>query len=428
MLVTMKKVIIYTLMAGALLAISNGCTRMQNPIFDKAATVRVDDKILEIRKQLIEEPHGWILEMATGSQQQYGTYQVALKFADNGEVLARSETPYDFTDWHKSNYLVATDKSISINFNTFNEAIHRFSTPDREEAGGLSKGYEGEYEYEIVDFSKADQLLLKGKRFGRITKMYRAVQSLDTHFEALAELKSKVYSYQGMGEQRQDALVGNQGGKTHLLRPHRDGFNVFTLETEGVDGLRTLSYAFTDKGIELSSPIEGVSSFVWDTTKGYYVGSDGSTLIARKDPLYIKYAAYLGEYTLQLRDASFDIRFEEHGYNEYVIKGAPVDIIATYVPVRDGFSIKAQSTTHNGEKIRIAMYDAKAGYLTTNTKYGVYSSPIPNTNPQEYEIIDDGTWGKYVANAFLLRHGTKSANYTKVTPYRWLDIKFIKKP
>ena len=118
-----------TLLVGGLAS----CHQEPEAVFNKSASERIDELTTEIQKTLTSSTTGWVLEYYPHGKQLYGGYPVSITFGDKGEVLMASDAPLadHKIDAVKSNYHLKSDKMVSLSFDTYNEAFHLFSDPDK---------------------------------------------------------------------------------------------------------------------------------------------------------------------------------------------------------------------------------------------------------------------------------------------------------
>lgn len=401
-------------------ALVSSCTNRTEELFDKTVNERIDEAATSLRQLLVSSQEGWVLEYIPASAQNYGAYYIGLKFSAKGEVLATTEMLSDPTSWIKSEYTIGKDKNLSINFDTYNEAIHMYSTPDRNYAGGRGRGFLGDYEFNIVERVSDNEVRVRGKKTGNYMTLRRATAPIDSFIGSILAMKKKAYNVTDMATAKQDALVGNVGGKSQLLKLEANGLNVFSMTTEGEADTRTISYFFTPTGIRLVSPIEGVTDFTWNDAAQRYESSSGN-LVARIDPTYEAYAKYLGAYTMAIGEGvTYDVTFTESGYREYTVTGLPFSFKAKYNVDRDCFEILAQPLGVNaaGETIHLAMWDTDKGRLVWGETVGMFSAPVKDSNPVKYALYDNGVWGDYKVTSFIIWKtlGGNSAGESKEYP------------
>lgn len=396
---------IATLALGLFLGLSS-CAMKEDNIFDASVNERVEVEVQKLNKLLVSSTEGWILDYIPGGTQQYGGYYIGLKFSEKGETLATNDLLTDNGSglWHKSQYIVGKDKSVSINFDTYNEAIHYFTTPDRTYAGGISLGFEGDHEFTLVKIVSDDEIQVRGKKTRNLMTLRRATGSIDSFMASVRAMRAKIFNPTEMNRLHQDALVGNLGSKEQIAKLDKGGLNVYTVKTTGEDGNKTMSYFVTPTGIRFVKPLEGVTEMSWDDS-AQQLKAGSQTLTARRDPTRDQYEAYLGEYTLTTADGkSYDVTFVEGAYNEYIVRGLPFEFKAIYNPERDRFEINVQQlqVLANGDKVVLAMWDSDAGNLAWGDKLGMYSSLVRNSSPSQYTMNDNGEWGTRKAISLIV--------------------------
>lgn len=411
---------IATLALGLFLMGLSGCAQKEDNVFDRSVSERVEEEVQRFNKLLVSSPEGWILDYVPGGTQQYGGYYIGLKFSEKGEALATNDLLTDNGSglWHKSQYIVGKDKSVSINFDTYNEAIHYFTTPDRTYAGGISLGFEGDHEFTLVQIVSDNEVQVRGKKTRNVMTLRRATGSIDSFMASIREMRAKIFNPTAMNLLHQDALVGNLGSKEQIVKVHQGGLNVYTVSTTGEDGNQVKSYFVTPTGIRFVSPIEGVTEMTWDES-AQQLKSGNQTLTARRDPTRDMYEAYLGNYTLTASGRNYDVTFTEGAYKEYIITGLPFNLKATFDSDKNRFEIRVQTLQElpNGDKVILCMWDTTAGQLTWGNEIGMYSSIDPNGNPQEYKMYDNGKWSSYKAKAFIVWQTNSNGSVGEYTGY-----------
>lgn len=394
---------IATLALGLFVMGLSGCAQKEDNIFDTSVNERVEEEVQKLSKLLVSSTEGWILDYIPGGTQQYGGYYIGLKFSDKGEALATNDMLTGSGSlWHKSQYVVGKDKSISINFDTYNEGIHYFTTPDRSYAGGISLGFEGDHEFTLVKIISDNEIQVRGKKTRNLMTLRRATTSIDDFMASIRAMRARIFNTPAMNLLHQDALVGNLGSKEQIVKVHQGGLNVYTVSTTGEDGNQVKSYFVTPTGIRFVSPIEGVTEMTWDES-AQQLKSGNQTLTARRDPTRDMYEAYLGNYTLRTGNRNYDVVFTEGAYKEYIITGLPFNIKATFNSEKNRFEIVVQTLQElpNGDKVILCMWDSVKGQVAWGAKLGMYSSLIENTNPQQYKMNDNGEWKTYKSNSLL---------------------------
>lgn len=158
----MKKIysLLFTLV---MLSAFTACTNEVDDVFDKSSAERIATAINDDTKLLTSAANGWVMKYYADTQ--YGGYNVYCKFNTDGTVNVSNELYGDsvFT----SHYSVAQSQGVLLSFDTYNELIHIFSTPDASVSGigDYGKGMLGDFEFRIQS-ACADSIVMKGKKHG----------------------------------------------------------------------------------------------------------------------------------------------------------------------------------------------------------------------------------------------------------------------
>lgn len=405
-------------------------------IFERSANERTATLANDLSKQLVGSENGWVLEYYPGQSKNFGGFVIGLRFNDKGEVLATSQPFFQYENgklkpltWNKSTYEVKTDRSVTLNFNTFNEAIHYFSDVDKNIGKGVGSAFEGDYQFLLGLSENPDVINLEGRESKRKMRLVRMTEPIQAYMDKLTEMKNKSYSYANMYAQHKDIVVGKIGGKDVeiTIDPTYQILHISGKDLERVENLR---YVYTPKGIRFDRPFLGVSELIWsDSESCYLAGSE--KLIARNDPNYPEFAKYLGEYTLEVslkggvrKNFPKPIIFEQAGVNKYVIKGLGYNVYADFDVKNKRFEIKPQVV---GGEAHLAVWDTKEGNLTWGEDEGMYSAPIEG-QPNHFKMVDNGKWASYSATSFILWNlSGKGAYKGSLEPKRIVSPVFIKK-
>lgn len=380
------------------------CSQKNEDVFDQNPSERMNTAVNATIEQLTSAQDGWILELVPNTGQ-YGAYSIGLRFSKSGEVLAVSEALERTSatsgelleESQRSSYKVAADAGLSINFDTYNEAIHYYSTPDRQYAGGRGKGYQGDYEFKVLEVRSADTLILQGKKANTIAVMYRAPKPVRTYMNEVVAMKRKLFTRATLATRHQDAVVlyGTDGQGKQLCYPSAEGYNLYQVRPIDGGNAEPRPYVVTPQGLRFTSAYgERSDEFIWNDANQELVSTSGEKLIPREDPTYPLYQQYLGNYVMRIRTTDFNVVFTESGYNEYTITGLRgYNIKATFNPEHNRFEIRTQKIADlpDGNSVYICAMNGSS--LSRSTATGMYSVPVEGTNPQEWEMADLGIGG-----------------------------------
>lgn len=169
----MKQIITLSLLTLALLT-GASCSN-DDLVFDKSAAQRLNESKELYTQRLCASPNGWAMQYypTLKDESPFGRgFLMLCRFNKNGiatvamnNSATRNEYKEDTSPWE-----IITDDGPVISFNMYNEVLHTFSKPDNissVEGDQSGRGYEGDYEFIIVDAPEdASYLMLKGKKRG----------------------------------------------------------------------------------------------------------------------------------------------------------------------------------------------------------------------------------------------------------------------
>lgn len=410
------------------------CSKENEAVFDESASQRVDEAIIALRTKLSSAEHGWIMEYYPNKFQAYGGYVIGMKFDAEGNVLISSQHKQtvgkDITS-SRSNYELGKDRSVTLNFVTYNEHIHYFADPAESIGQGQGKGLEGDHEFLVMESESPDVVILKGKKTKNTIKMYKATEPISSYLTKVVSLNDGAYTTLGLNKNHMEALTGTLDGKKVDLIPAQDGFSYYTLKLvdEPTSKLNNskVPYVVTPEGLRFYTPLEGIEGLTWNAGDKSFTTDKGDKLIARIDPIYPKYTAYLGAYTFQYNtNQTLDVVFTEGLRNEYLITGFPFKLKAIYDVAHDRFEIRVQKLGYGDAMF--CVWDPEEGTLSWNEKLGMYGKEIAGSSPKTYEMIDNGAWGSSVAKNYILWSPT-NREYKAFSPFpsRFQSPKFIRK-
>ena len=423
----MKSKLFYKILL--LVGLLQACAPEVDDIFDTPAQQRVNEELKSCRELLVSSEYGWVFDYFPSAKQEYGGYCMVLKFTEK-EVIASGETANDPSYKETSLYSMKSDMGPTLNFDTYNSIIHYFSDPDKSEGAGVGKGYEGDYEFVIMDFSD-NEIILKGKKTKNLMKLIRLDKPSEEYLTGVAAVSNDFTSIIGI-----TGAEGNINGEVVNIgfpSERRISFQI------GDGNISEDGYLFTSTGIKLYKPIEiggkEVTSLEWshETHSFMYDGKDLSFVY---DPEAQNYLKYIGKYTMSYsglsgkKDIEVEVLPGDYKQN-YILKGMlPFDIILIYAePVVDGNKMprmellnqKLQDSSGN----YLSVWNSISGKLTyggTDFQYGMYAKQ-DEENPDKYAFVDDGRRDE-VTNGMIL--WGSSGEYKAYGESRFSDITLLK--
>ncbi len=428
----------------------SSCSKNEDELFDTPANDRVTLKMQEFKKQLVSSENGWIMNYYPHEQKKYGGYVIALKFTDKDEVLATSETLFKDKngknkplEWFKSNFLINNDRAVTLNFATYNKAIHLYSNPDLPYGEGLGVGLGGDHEFLLMTSDNPDVIVLEGKNTHNVIKLHRAKKALATYMEEIRACKDVVFTNKLFIKEHKDSFRGIIDGKEAIFTLSEEGYNIYNVHIPGkvkfdASGKKVLDikpvneslpFHYTPTGIEFDEPFKGIKGFTWSKADNCFE-VDGKKFQAHDDPDWPAFSKFLGKWILRVVDQKtednkdYDVTFETLRRNVYLIKGLPFDLQAGFDAEHNRFFINAQ-VVENVTYLQ-GWAAREGGRLTKDPDVGMYAELAKNST-DTYNMRDNGYWGSYKVDSFLLWGGKAEGEYTEFGVSRFLFPRFIKK-
>ena len=154
----MKK--IYLILLAAVGLTMTSCLMEEKELFDKTPAERMEAYLEGYRDMLASAEGGWLLKYFPDEDQSYGGYSYILQFKRDS-VTAYFELAKDLTVAKSSLYKMTPDDGPVITFDTYNEYIHHFATPNISDY----QAKHGDYEFRIVGKNDdGSEIYMKGKR------------------------------------------------------------------------------------------------------------------------------------------------------------------------------------------------------------------------------------------------------------------------
>lgn len=247
----MKKLIYIAL---ALPAVLTSCFKDDTDIFGESAANRTAAAVEELDEALRSAPAGWVVDYYPESTQAYGGISMLMAFGRNDSASIATEiAPAP----EASLYRVRAEEGVLLTFDTYNSALHNFSTPSTSGGNGYGYGYEGDYEFFLSSMT-GNAIELVGKKTRNRIVMRRMAADADwtAYLDSVSTVDAAAYSLSNqytltVGETRYFKQASLSDSR-RLTLP--DGTNTATV--------------FTSRGFRLYEPltIDGteVSEFVYN--------------------------------------------------------------------------------------------------------------------------------------------------------------------
>lgn len=410
----MRRKIFTTLALAISLFSMQSCLFNQEDVFDQSSSERLSAVKDNARNVLMAAPNGWLLEMYPQSEQEHGGFAYTLKFSEL-EVEVQTER---MSGVYTSYYKMIDDNGPVLIFDTYNKAIHEFSTPS-----GSSDAYEamhGDFEFVVVE-ATPELVTLRGSRTGNTMYMRPLQESAESYLAKIDDIASRFMM----------TSIKGQLGETDVEAKIDTDTRHFTFNIGGES--KTLAYALTDKGLRFYKPvtIDGREFETFELTDGgkSLTISDGvaqgTSFNAVFPEGYRMFADYAGNYTFKYSKGEFPVTlvpstdgksYRMQGVNENY------EIVLNYSKGTGTLSMCTQILTMGGEYFKngnnyIAMlaWDSVKGYSSYSNKNGLVTKWNGDEVNPVYELVDNGNWGTYVVCSFIFKSmnsTTLSASYS----------------
>ncbi len=389
--------------------LSQSCLKSQVDYFDQSAAERLQAVLTKTRATLAKPEHGWRVEYFIGNvDQDRGGKNMTFQFGaveDTVRVMTEELKDSSFTSY----YRFTNDDGPVLSFDSFSPILHKYAIPSSSyyEARG------GDYEFLIISCTD-EEVVLKGKRSGKITKMYPLTEPADDYIERCYQLNKNFYVSSFKGTCGSTAVVGTIDvlNKQFTIAEDIDQYSSQEAKTE------TVPYILTDKGLKFYEPLEFLGQTYNDVTftpaDTSFVSGSTLNLKGHIPADWLPYEFFEGSYLLTHSDGSFAINLianEDH--ETYTVKGMSpkfdlffsYDIVSGRIGIDAQFVAKVNTEEAYHERLGyvIMVPVSTDGYLGTDDTYGM--SAVWNgdkTNPR-YTWADKGLAPKFITESYLLR-------------------------
>ena len=398
----MRRKIFTTLALAISLFSMQSCLFNQEDIFDQSSSERLSAAKDNARKILMDAEYGWLFEMFPEKTQEHGGFAYTLKFSEL-EVEVRTER---MSGVYTSLYKMIDDNGPTLVFDSYNKAIHEFSTPS-----GSSDSYEamhGEFEFVIVD-ATPELITLRGPRTGNTMYMRPLQEPAESYLAKIDEMASSFMM---------TSIEGKLGDNDIKAKINTDTRH-FTFTVDGKS--KTLAYALTDKGLRFYQPVKlGDTEFetfeLTDGGKSLTISdgaASGTSFAAVFPEGYRMYADYAGNYMFKYSKGEFPVTLVPAGDGKsYRMQGVNenYELVLNYSKGTGTLSLCTQILTMGGEYVKdgknyiaAIAWDSVKGYINYSTKIGLVTKWNGDEAHPVYNLIDNGEWGTYTVGAFSFK-------------------------
>lgn len=284
----MKKIFSIIICLSAFVFTFSSCKNEEDDIFDKSSAKRLEEAKIHDANVLTSSSNGWAMEYFAKDGMK--GYMMLVNFKKDGSAMVASRN-----EWTNNAYLADTslwkmigDNGPVLTFDSYNEVLHKFSTPEDipgtpEDEQGL--GMEGDYEFIVIDApDNAQQVMLKGKKHGNYIRLTRLSEEQDwkQYFDQVDKLTADVFG--GANNYLQLCVDGTS--QFSLYNGASQIFNIIPKDGDPIMDENNVSLVINSKGLRLKTAFDAkghtVQNFVLNDDKtrlicvdegatGYYV-------------------------------------------------------------------------------------------------------------------------------------------------------------
>lgn len=256
---------------AALALAATGCTNEEDDIFDQSAAERLELAKTETIKLLCAAPAGWAMQYFADNTDN-GGITLLMDFSTDGGVTIGACNEFTSNQFvtERSAFTTIADAGPVLTFNSYNQLLHIFADPQDD-----GVGYNGDYEFIIMDTSDPELVKLRGKKTEVDILLKRLPEGTDweSYASKLAGLDKATFSATfplllTAGEE-EFTVSGMGTGVFHLVPVGGDAVS----ETDDVP------YILEEGGLRLIRPYKGkedmcaIQNFRLDD-RGIYVCTD----------------------------------------------------------------------------------------------------------------------------------------------------------
>lgn len=413
------------LLGAVLLMGQPSCNNVKNSeVFDESVDQRYERVRHDISELLTASKNGWILEYIPNKEAEYGGFNIGLKFDKDGNVLINSEIQEleDLDDAEllapgiKSSYRVGKDAGTTINFDTYNEALHFFATPDRPRphGKGFGRGYEGDYEFVVQSYADGEVIVV-GKKTNVKMRFFVPKVDMREYLKQVIRTKRKVFSPESLKARVEDGILGQD-----IFGKHGEMFYTLSgdisrvwkgvkkeLELDDLADIYTVPYFYMPEGVKFFDLKTGQSYlYKWDEETQTLALGD-KKLKARPDPYYEDYMSFAGDYQMKTANGGdLAVTLEPSGRNLYTLKGLPYPVQFSYDVKTKRFGFSVPQILPNGQALIAALNEARTT-LSWAQGIGAYAERLVDASgtplqPEQYRFVDNGVWGGERVGGWIL--------------------------
>ncbi|MBO4570908.1 MAG: DUF4302 domain-containing protein [Bacteroidales bacterium] len=397
-----RKSLTILMLAVLVSAAAVSCVSDADPVFDKNATVRMQEALKNAQDVLVGAQYGWRMDDFMDEENTTaikGGYTIAVKF-DRERVTAWGEMVDNPATSYTSYYKMTTDDGPVLSFDDNNYVLHYYSTPSGTSYNGYGqtgcyKALGGDFEFLILE-AKPEMVKLKGKRGGEIICLF-PLDKEPAAFMANVKETGEEMVISRFENASQSISFDVDLDNRHIILNH------FVPASEGTAAVDTkiveLPFVFTESGLRLSKSlkdalekvkVEGMDQFIEflrqnDTQDLAWSQSDrklsfaGVSVDGILPAGWLSYSDYIGEYSLLYNETcTLSVKLERDvNRKSYKLSGmnANYTLTVNYDLATGSLQLRGQTIGSSGEYTYwFAPWAlAAGGSLWYSTNYGMNS-------------------------------------------------------
>ena len=406
-----RYIILLTVLGSALLA---SCQKKE-AAFEDSASTRME-KFLDNYQEIISNPtggNGWYMAYFTEQDITAGgsIYTIQFDKPAKGEATIFHEDVQPATGWGDTcNYKLTRDDGPVLSFDTYNVAMHYFSTSSSEYY--QSRG--GDFEFELMS-ACPDSVVMRGKRSRNIFKMFPLPEAPDTYIQKIKQMNM-------------DLTVGLveaeiSGGLIEMSLDLNNRTITIGRKDATPEEQVSVPYIITPEGFRLYEPLhfQGLTfmDFKYDATE-MQLSSNGITFDMVVPEGFMKYNRYLGKYVMTTGAlGNFNVEIVQNEFNRsYWLKGinSQYDVKLVYNAGQGAINWFSQSVGRTEEDHDIwlcawCVLNGQSGTFTWATTAGMRSVVNdPEADAFVLKLADFGTMSGNTVDSFLMFDLTEYQN------------------
>lgn len=400
--------------------VTQSCFKDNKDLFDLSASERLEARMNQTQDSLTSSQYGWVMDYYPDQSKTAGGYTYVMDFNENSKVFVGYELAKP-EERKESTFEMVADEGPVLIFNTYNEYIHYFAAPDRDNYQG--KG--GDFEFVIMDIQPGS-IKTKGKKSKNFMMMYRLDMPADEYLTKRTETNNWITN----------SVFTLTNGSSNLRLTQATNAHIYTQEDKTKQ-----PFVFTDKGVRFMQPITigdvQVQDFALSEDKDHLISTTNPNITIKGDLLgsmLENTANRSKKYNISRDGLSEDIK---HLYDAYIeaLKKVNNRTLLNFAFMYNNNDYALYIQVRQGSKRYPAYYyfdtTQNAGMLTL--KYKGLGGEVSSNNPNAEAFLNDELKALFAflenkSFASSSKNGSLNANQIKWTSNdSWIEFALANK-